>query len=337
MTSKPKRGCVAFSPLKAPSQLLDMDLTPSPLVFPAYMSIKHNGMLGCAMVGETGGQVWRSYNQEPIHMADHIKVMFKDILEFANEKEVVMVGEFNSSSYNKAGQTLSILAGSMPCPDDFCFKCFYEVPYSVWNGALSMKMGDLISIPRHYLPNFLAVEQLPIDTYEEFLASTELTRDSNLEGYMILNPRANWRKGRATVNDKILYKFKYYTDPIDAKILDILPRKQLKSGLSNRRNPAGYAKRLHGRDNYEETQIGGTLVCQTEDGKIVSVPFPLNTSLELRALYFQNRNEKNEYDLMGKWLSFSKMAVEDGPGAVAIKGVEFRDGKEEISGDSPCG
>lgn len=334
MTDKPRRrrGCVAYSPMKAPSQLLQMDIkVPDSTIFPAFMSVKHNGMLGCAMVDETGNQVWRSYNQEPINMSQSIREMFSEVLALAQEKEVVLVGEFNSSTYNRAGQTLSILAGSRPCPEDFAFKCFYEVPYSVWNGALAMQMGDMIASPRPYLENYLAVEQSRVDSYEEFLSITERTKDSNLEGYMLLNPRAYWRKGRATVGDKILYKFKYYSDPIDAIILDIEPRKQLKAGLSNKRNPAGYSKRLHGRDNYESTEIGGTLICKLENGSIISAPFPLDTPLEQRAIYYKNKGLKNEYDLLGKWISFSKLAVEDGPGAVSIKGVEFRDGKEEIS------
>lgn len=335
MESRPKRkrGCVAFSPLKAPSALLGMDITEPPVnLFPAYMSIKHNGMLGCAMVDEQGEKEWRSFSQEPIRMSPAIRDMFRDILDFAQEKEVVMVGEFNSSSYNRAGQTMSILAGSIPCPDDFMFKCFYEVPYSVWNGALDMQMGDLIAAPRHYLQNFYAVPQKPVESWESFMRVTEQSKDSNLEGYMVLNPNAHWRKGRATVSDNILYKFKYYSDPIDAKILDIMPRKQKKAGLSHRRNPAGYAKKLNGGENYEETEIGGTLVCRMEDGEIVVTPFPLNTPLDLRALYYKNRHTGNEYDILGKWISFSKLAVEDGPGAVSIKGVEFRDSKEISDG-----
>lgn len=327
---KRKRGCASYSPLKAPSKILGMDITPSREVFPAYMSIKHNGMLGCAMVDEAGEQVWRSYNQEPIRMAEHIRSMFASILEASQEDEVVRVGEFNSSSYNRAGQTLSILAGSIPCPEDFTFKCFYEVPYSVWNGVLQMQMGDMIARPRSDLDNYLAVEQIPVNNYDQFLEVTERTKNSNLEGYMLLNPRAYWRKGRATVNDRILYKFKYYSDPIDAIILDIEPMARLKQGLSSRRNPAGYAKRLHGQDNYESSNIGGKLVVKMETGEIVSTPFPLNTSHEMRALYYKNKGTGNEYDLLGRWISFSKLAVEDGPGAVAVKGVEFRDGKEEV-------
>lgn len=326
--SKRKRGCATYPPLKAPSSILEMDITAPDKMFPAYMSVKHNGMLGCAMVDEGGNQVWRSYNQEPIRMASHIVEMFADILQYAQDMECVMVGEFNSSSYNKAGQTLSILAGTMPCPEDFAFKCFYEVPYSVWNQVLPMSMGDMISQPRHFLANYVAVEQIPVNSYKEFLDFTEQTKNSNLEGYMLLNPRANWRSGRSTVNDTILYKFKYYSDPIDAVILDIEPREQLKAGLSSKRNPAGYTKRRHGADNYETTQIGGKLIVKREDTKeIIITPFPLNTPLELRALYYKNKKLGNEYDLIGKWISFSKLAVEDGKGAVAIKNVEFRDSK----------
>jgi hypothetical protein len=308
-----------------------MDIPPPDDLFPAYVSIKHNGMMGCAMVTEAGDPIWRSYSQEDIRMAPQIETMFQDILECAQEQEIVMVGEFNSSEYNKAGQTLSILAGTMPCPDDFAFKCFYEVPYSVWNGRQEAHMEDLLAKQRNYLDNYQQVTQHYYESYERYQQLRESTKNSNLEGYMLLNPRAKWRRGRATVNDCILFKDKYYSDPIDAVILDIEPRQQLKAGLSSRRNPAGYTKRLHGQDNYEHTKIGGKLICRTRGGQIVSTPFPVNTPLDERAMYYRNKGTGNKFDLLGRWISFCKLAVEDGAGAVSVKGVEFRDNPEEYN------
>lgn len=316
-----------LSPLKAPTKIVGTDFDPHCSMFPAFMSVKHNGMRGNATITEEGTPIWRSYNQEPIRMAPHIKEMFRDILDYAAEHQVVFDGEFASSSLNKVGKIMSVLAGTAPCPDDFQFKCFYEVPYSVWNMVTKVPMGNLLSTPRHYLNNFHAVEQKLVKDYASFHGIVEENKDSGLEGFMLLNPRAYWRLNRSTIKEQILYKYKYYSDPIDARIVDIVARNQIKPGLERKLNPAGYAKRIHTQDSYEETEIGGVLCCILEDGTPASIPFPLGISLAQRAVYLAEFGTGSEWDLQNTWLQFKRLACEDGERAVSIKEVEFRDSK----------
>jgi hypothetical protein len=222
---------------------------------------------------------------------------------------------------------MSVLAGRAPIPDDFEFKCFYELPYSVWNTVAQVPMGDLIATPRHYLPNYHAVEQIPIASYAEFMIWVEENRNSGLEGWMLLNPRAFWRLNRATIAEGILGKYKYYSDPIDARIVDIMPRQATRKGLERKLNPAGYAKRIHTQSSKEVTDIGGVICCILENGDPVAVPFPVGISFPQRAMYLAQIGKGGEYDLKNKWLQFKRLACEDGAGAVSIKEVEFRDSK----------
>ncbi|MDB4261316.1 hypothetical protein N9878_00475, partial [bacterium] len=256
--------------------------------------------------------------------------MFQDILDYAEAHDLVLDGEFNSSTLNRVGQTKSVLEGTRPCPDDFMFKCFYAVPYKVWNLQEQAQMKDLLAPPLRDLENYEQVIQFPCGSWEEFQRIAEDARDSNIEGFMALNPRGYWRHKRATINDCVLYKYKYYSDPIDAQIMALQPRKQLKRGLSSRVNPAGYAKAVHTQASFEETEMAGVMCCIRENGGPVAVPFPVGTDNAQKVVYMREFGKGGVDDLKGQWLQFRRLAVEDGGKAISIKDVEFRDSKGSV-------
>jgi hypothetical protein len=159
---------------------------------------------------------------------------------------------------------------------------------------------------------------------------------------MVLNPRAIYKHGRATIpSDKaaksgvegLLYKFKFYSDPIDAKITNITPRKERNEGAVGRVNEhLGKADTLHTQADFHDTDVAGVMVCQLEDTKgiagKVNVPFPVGTGFEEREEYFLAFGTGGPKDLKGQWVSFRRLACEDRDKPISIKDVQFRDSKD---------
>lgn len=325
MEQNNKRVASYQEPLLAPSPLLGMEIFLKQNQFPRYLSEKYNGIRGLAANWNGAGEMWLSRRQEELRMADHIKKMFDPLLQYAVDNAVVLDGEFYSRSLNKVGKTLSVLQGGTPAPEDLVFKCFYMIPYSVWNLSSYMPMGDMIAEPLLGIPYYEPVIQKVVNSMDEILQIAEENRSRDMEGFMLLDPRAGYKHGKSTVNQSILLKYKYYTDPIDAQIFGIEAMQALRSGLDRTRNVVGRLKKIHTQDAYDNTDIGGCLWVKLKDGTTAKVPFPKGTSYAERSEYLAAFKTGGEKDLDGRWISFTKLACEDGKGAIAVKGVEFRD------------
>lgn len=330
MTTRRKPLSSRQEPLLAPSDLLGMELKPTQNMFPALMSEKYNGVRGTSLKWSHDKPCnWVSRRMEPVNMADHIRHMFAGILEYAEENSVVLDGEFYSRTLNKVGKTVSALAGTRPCPDDLVFMCFYEIPYSIWNDPTggNVPMQELLSQPIPGLKRYEAVPQWMVHSWKEFETVVEAHRSKPVEGFMYLDPKAHYIHGKRTANQAILLKYKYYSDPIDAKIFSVVPMKAMSDGILPRsRNAVGRLKKLHGQDFQEETAIGGTLWAQLKDGSTVKLPFPKGCKHPERAKYLQEFGKGDAtWDLKGRWVQFRRLSIEDGEGAVSVKEVEFRD------------
>ena len=315
-------------PMLAPSDLLGMQFVPGKEYFPGLMSEKYNGVRGTTLkFSHNEPCQWTSRRMEELQMAEHIKHMFQGILDWAEANQVVLDGEFYAPSLNKVGPTMSVIRGTAPVPDDFCFMCFYAIPYSVWNRQGSgPPMAELISYSIPGLRFYKPVLQWTVDSWDHFKEITEETKNRNMEGYMLLDPHARYKHGRCTKGQGILMKFKYYSDPIDARIWSISPMQALQSGpLPRTRNAVGHLKKLHMKSAYEETEIGGSLQVQLEDGKTAKIPFPKGTSHEMRARYLRDFGTGGEWDLKDTYVQFRRLSCEDGDGAIAVREVEFRD------------
>lgn len=329
MNEEGKRlGLASFqAPLLAPSDLLDMEFTLPSEAFPRFASEKYNGVRGLAgnwnLKG--GSPFWLSRRQEPLAMADHIKSMFKPLLDWAVQNELVLDGEFYARSLNKVGLTMSVLQGTRPVPEDFMFCCFYHVPLSVWNFQSSPPMHELIAEKIPGVQYYKAVEQLPIDSWNEFLTLVEGTKNRDMEGYMLLDPKASYKHGKSTLGQGILLKYKYYSDPIDAQIYGIEPMNTLNTDLPRERNAIGRLKKIHSQDAYTSTNIGGTIWAKLKNGNVVKLPFPKGSSHQDRARYYREFGKGGMFDLKDKWVQFRRLSCENGKGAIAVKGVEFRD------------
>lgn len=314
-----------LKPMLLPSKLLIMDIPLSSVSWPMLCSLKHNGIRGMAIKG-----IWRSRTGNEHMLCKDIKDWLEPALAYANERGVVLDGEFNSASHNTVGQTRKILAGTIPRPADFKFKVMYEIPAPCWNTAKQGTMQSYIPSPYLDLPCCEAIAQQLITNAERFEQIVENSKHRNIEGFVLLAPEAGYKHNRTTVPEGIAFKYKYYTDAEDAEIMGIIPREERASHVTPEVNEHGMAKATYKQGDKVGTDIGGSLAVKLEDGTRTNVPFPIGYTLADRQKAFRSWGSGNSHDLKGQWVSFQRLACERKDKPVAIKGVELRDSKGSI-------
>jgi len=322
---------VPHAPFLAPNKVLGIDeeLPLSILEFPQFCSIKYNGIRGLTLNNE-----FMSRSMKPLNICSTVRDEIMEIAEWAHSQRIVLDGEFHSYSYNTVGETTSILAGTIPLPSDFYFKCFYCLPYDQWNGFTNDTAWFYAFHEKNSLEvkfsRFQLVRQKTLNSFDEMLAEIDRIRFSNKEGLMFLDPFSYYKIDRATIKEATLLKFKFYSDPIDAKVFGITSRKERKEDVLTKYNEGTRkAEQVHTQDSFIETEVAGVLICKVEGkGEVISVPFPVGTSLGQRELYFTHFGSGSEFDLKGQWLNFRRLSVEDRNKPISIKDVQFRDSKD---------
>lgn len=310
----------------APNKLLITDIPMSSISFPKLCSTKYNGVRGIFMKG-----FFYSRAGKPLRIPQQLLKELAPTLEWADSHHYVLDGELNSNSFNTTGETMQILAGTIPLPDDFQYKIFYVIPYKIWNNPVNASMEMLLSTSVFLAPSCRVelVKQVKITTPEEFSVLVEGSQYSGKEGYMLLNPAGQYKHGRCTVKEDTLLKYKYYGDMEDAKIVSITTRQVRKEEVTTGRTVYGYAKPTYKKEAFEDTDIGGCLIGKINGvGEPIHIPFPINYPVSTRRLALSRFGTGLPGDLDGKWVTFRRLACEDRNKPIAIKNVEFRDEKD---------
>jgi hypothetical protein len=310
-------------PMLAPNKCLGMDIPLESIQWPKMLSTKFNGIRGTTTAAE-----WRSRTGKPIRMSKQVRDAFAPILEHSVVNRVVLDGEFNSNSHNTVGETMSILAGTKPMPEDFKFKCFYEIPCAVWNTVVQLPMRDLIPMYDPKVPRLLMVKQKMIHSMGEFDQMLTIHKNLGIEGFMLLDPLAYYKHNRTTIKEEILLKFKYYSDPEDGKVIGLVPRMERREGVPMKIGAFGKAEQVHTKDSFRETDIAGCMIVQLEDDSIIHAPFPLDYSIERRQQVHAHFGTGLAHDIRDQWISFRRLSCENRDKPIAIKQVEFRDAKD---------
>jgi hypothetical protein len=310
-------------PMLAPNKCLGIDIPLEDIEWPKLLSTKFNGVRGTTTAGD-----WHSRAGKPLRMAERVREMFAPIIEHSIVNRVVLDGEFNSNSHNTVGQTMSIMAGTIPMPEDFKFKCFYELPCEVWNTKIRLPMRDCVPMCDPGIPRLLMVKQKMIHSMGEFDQMLTVHKHLGIEGFMLLDPRAYYKHNRTTVTEEILLKFKYYSDPEDGKVIGLVPRNERRAGVAMKIGAFGKAEQVHTKDSFQETDIAGCMIVQLEDNTIIHAPFPLDYSLERRQQIHAHFGTGLAHDIRDQWISFRRLSCENRGKPIAIKQVEFRDSKD---------
>ena len=320
---KPKLQANILPPMLAPNKVLQLDIPLSTVVWPKSVSIKYNGRRGLAM-----NNMWVSRSGKYIHMCAEVKERFAPILEDSDNNGIVRDGEFNSTTHNTVGETGSILAGTIPMPDDFKFKCFYEIPYKFWNGPVGVKLENCIPYPSN-LPRYEAVKQTTLHSLEEFERLIEESKRLNLEGFMLIDLNSFYAHRRCDrVGEQVIQKFKYYSDPEDAKVVGVTPRQERANPGIVKRDSFGYSEQPYTQDSFVDTDVAGCIKAELETGEVIHAPFPVGWTIEMRQQAYRHFGTGSPHDIEGEWICFRRLNCENRGKPISIKGVEFRDSKD---------
>lgn len=330
----------SLQPQLAPSKLLGMDIPLSSITYPKLMSKKYNGIRGLGMNGQ-----WCSRNMSELRIHPEVAKHFSELLVYAKSHKVVLDGEFNSNSHNTVGETRSILAGTIPMPEDFCFKCFYEIPYNVWNMAVKLPISEMIA--SGLIGRVECVKQTLVNCAEDAERHIRATAHLNIEGWMFLSVNATYKHGKPSLTDlklrrvveegealttsqETLLKFKYYGDEEDAKVVGLAPRKKRHASAPTKRHATGYAKQGYKQSSFDITDVAGTMICfiENDPNNMIYAPFPVGFDMEQRKRAYAHFGTGSAYDLQNEWICFRRLVCEDGDKPIAIKGVQFRDSKD---------
>jgi len=322
-----ERAC-QLEPMLAPNKIVGIDILKASLIFPYYASIKYNGHRAILMNGE-----FMSRTMKSINMHHKIQQYFKALAAYTRSRQLVLDGELQSNIVNTSGGTTSILAGTKPMPYDFSFKVFGIYTHREWHGADAISFENMLKNPQwdnleHFAPVYTRVIQNLLFDLTELNILIDGYAEDNIEGFMLRKPESKLGHGRVTEKSMQFLKLKFYTDPIDAKIINITARMARDASVESGYNAVtGKAEPVHRQDAFNQTSIGGTLVAELENGLIINLPFPLGTSLQMRSIYYKNFKRSGSFDLFEKWVSFRKLSTGEKDKPQAIKCVEFRDDK----------
>ena len=329
---KPHEIAGTLEPMLAPSKIVGIDIPFEELHFPYYVSTKFNGIRGVVLNGE-----FKSRAMKPLNLHYSILRYLDPILQYASNNKLVLDGELHSYVENTVGGTVSILAGKKHMPYDFCFRIFGIWTHEQWHGVdgVDSTIKTMLANPhweniKIFSPKAIAVQQsLVLNQYELDILLDEAKQLPKVEGLMFLSPYVRLFHGRCSDSVRTFLKLKFYTDPIDAKIINVTSRMERNSEVEMVVNEnTCRAQQVYSKELFHNTTIAGALVVKLEDGTICSIPFPVGTSMQMRSLWYKHFGQGGSFDIKDRWVSFRKLATGEKDKPQAIKCVEFRDAKD---------
>ena len=144
----------------------------------------------------------------------------------------------------------------------------------------------------------------------EFLKHEEYFVSLGFEGIMARRPDATYKKGRSTLDEQFLLKFKRFEDA-ECKIVGY------EEGTSNQneqtRDERGYSKRSKKAEGMVPNGTLGRLLCRDEKnfpGYLIKIGSGPGLSAEQRAKLWAMRKQ-----LIGEWMTyrFQRQGIKDGP------------------------
>jgi DNA ligase-1 len=164
---------------------------------------------------------------------------------------------------------------------------FYERLEVVQNRIQLLRRADIVFVPH-----------VEVNDYDELIAYENKTLELGFEGIMMRNPIGEYKQGRATFRQNIIYKLKRFKDA-EAKVIGF--NEQMTNNNVLEEDERGYAKRSSSKDGLSPAGTLGNFVCEHQ-GQIITVA-PGAFDHAHRKLIWDNQNQ---YE--GKLLKFRYFA-----------------------------
>lgn len=252
------------------------------LKYPLYASRKYDGHR-CLL--KSGQWLTRSFKT---HVNKNIPEYFAKINEYSKKHKIVFDGELyaHELSFN---QIQSVLRGYdviiPPSVKYYIFDCATETDW--YNKKYKEPYKDRLSkyldiIAKINDDKIIAVENLLVSSPEEAETFYNKALEDGFEGMILRGPNGIYKHNRATKNENIMFKYKNF-DVLDATIIEVIPRKQMKQDLERSRDALGHLVKTYKQENYETVENDiGAFKCETSDGVIFTASFGQGFTEEIR-------------------------------------------------------
>lgn len=281
---------------------------PEELLWPMLGSVKYDGVR--ALVMPDGRVLTRALKP---HKNVNLPAHLAPLLRMANEYGMVLDMELYDESLKWFSDHMAVLgAHTKNIPSTFIPRVFDAIPINEWETKrfhmpYASRFDALeTACELRGLTDFLVYQYLVKSPDDASLALSEFLSQGH-EGLILRSLSAPYKRGRATFNERIIYKLKPF-DRVDAVILDVLPRRAMTEDArtTNRQvGPNGLLERVYTKDSYVEVPMIGSLLVRPEDSNETSeVCFGKGFSLSDRAKLWELRAE-----LIGKWVELEHLSI----------------------------
>lgn len=174
--------------------------------------------------------------------------------------------------------------------------------------------------------HYHAVKQVEVASVEELQRLFAMKVDKGYEGLMVRHPDGEYKHGRATLKQAMIFKMKPF-ETHDVLVVDVIQRRKLKEGIERKRDVRGYMERVHAKDAYDLDDNVGTIRVRFKNGTESEVNFGKGWSLERRRTEVWQPFKAKKSNIVGKVVEIKHMTVGAKDGVRIGTLVRFRPDK----------
>jgi len=274
-----------FKPMLAPNEKIDL----TQIKYPLLASYKLDGI---RCVFKNGEMLSRSL--KPIRNIQ-LQARFAHLIELSKQGDV-LDGEIYGHDLTFQEITHFVMTmdlGDEPIPDGLKFYCFdiynedkFEKRVEKYNDLLEAE--DVV----------VCVDQFEVNNEEDVNEMFETAIECGYEGLILKNPNGDYKCGRGTVKQGLIYKVKPF-ETFDGKIVSVYER--MENLCESKINELGRSQKARHKNEVASTGIAGGFII---DYKKVLQKVTLTGDEKFRTDIWNNRES-----YVGKWIEFKGMLV----------------------------
>lgn len=308
--------------LLAPNELVSVEDHEKADRFPFFASLKLDGNRCLVMDGKL---YTRSMKQ---HVNVNLVPWLRGICELSKIKGWIFDGELYSHELTFSEMQSIFRAKDKPIPEGVALHVFDCLTTHEWadgentDNFMHRQMRLARAFTSAVLKHVVMLKQPIVKSAAEARALYEKALAAGYEGLILRNGSAQYKWGRATVNENIIYKMKPF-DLLDAQVIGFQQQEKVKDDAVRSTNEMGRTARTSKAADHELVECMGALRVRDERGREFNIGWGRGWNYEKRTELWKTRDS-----LIGQWVEVRHMAVGEKDLPRMPQLVRFRESKE---------
>jgi len=219
-----------FNPMLAPNKQPDF----SRIKYPLLASCKMDGI---RCIFKDGQMLSRSL--KPIRNC-HLQTIYEPLKKLSLVHDVVLDGELYSHALTFQNIVSCVMSKSGDVPESLKFCCFDCVLKKDTKMSFTQRCLVIVGIKMYCGDIMECVRQITIDTEEELYALYDEALSGDYEGLILRYPDECYKYGRATLNQRLMYKMKPI-EKFEGCICDVIQATVVDAGAEKKINELGHS------------------------------------------------------------------------------------------------